>query len=56
MNKLHQERKGMGQRLQRRGTRMEKFGEACVVASCHSIVLVQNAHEGRYLPRDPFVL
>jgi hypothetical protein len=56
MNKLHQERKGTGQRLQRRGTRMEKFGEACVVASCHSIVLVQNAHEGRYLPRDPFVL
>ncbi len=57
INRLHQERRGTGLRSQRLGTRMEKFGEACVVASCHSIVLVRNALEGRYLPhRNPFVL
>jgi len=57
MNKMHQEQRERGQRLQKQGTKMEKFGEACVVASCHSIVLVQNAREGRYLPhRNPFIM
>ena len=57
MHKLHQERRENGQRWQGIGTRMEKFGEACVIASCHSISLIQNALEGRYLPRrNPFVM
>jgi hypothetical protein len=36
---------------------MEKFSEACVIASTHTIVLVQNALEANYLPRrNPFVI
>lgn len=36
---------------------MEKFSEACVIASTHTIVLVQNAFEAKYLPRrNPFVI
>ncbi|KAK8221422.1 fungal-specific transcription factor domain-containing protein [Phyllosticta capitalensis] len=34
-----------------RYTRMEKFSEACVIASTHTIILVQNAFEAGYLPR-----
>ena len=57
MNKIHQERRASGLRPQRLGGKMEKFAEACVVASCHSIALVQNAFESRYLPRrNPFAL
>ncbi|KAF2139566.1 uncharacterized protein K452DRAFT_62387 [Aplosporella prunicola CBS 121167] len=38
-------------------SRMEKFSEACVIASTHSIVLVQNAFEAGYLPRrNPAVI
>ncbi|KAF2092151.1 hypothetical protein K490DRAFT_18591, partial [Saccharata proteae CBS 121410] len=37
--------------------RMERFSEACVIASTHSIVLVQNAFEAGYLPRrNPCVI
>lgn len=37
--------------------RMEKFSEACVIASSHSIVLVQAAYEAGYLPRrNPAVM
>ncbi|KAI9881117.1 MAG: hypothetical protein M1830_008275 [Pleopsidium flavum] len=44
------------QRKPRTGCRMEKFSEACVIASTHTIVLVQNAFEGRYLQqRNAFV-
>jgi hypothetical protein len=36
---------------------MEKFSEACVIASTHTVVLVQNAFEAHYLPRrNPFVM
>jgi hypothetical protein len=36
---------------------MEKFSEACVIASTHTVVLVQNAYEAGYLPqRNPFVI
>ena len=36
---------------------MEKFSEACVIASTHTVVLVQNAFEAGYLPRrNPFVI
>jgi hypothetical protein len=57
MNKVYQERKEAGDRSHRYGTRMEKFAEACVISSSHTIALVQNALESRYLPhRNPFVL
>lgn len=37
--------------------RMEKFSEACVIASSHSIVLIQAAYEAGYLPRrNPAVM
>lgn len=43
-------------RKPRTGCKMDKFSEACVIASTHTIVLVQNAFEGRYLQqRNPFV-
>jgi Fungal specific transcription factor domain len=57
LNKVQQERAHDEQRPQRVGSRMEKFSEACVMASCHSIILVQNALDGGYLShRDPFVM
>ena len=57
MNKMHQEPRETGQKVPRLGTRMEKFAEACVIASCHSIALVQNAFESGYLPRrNTFIL
>ena len=31
--------------------RMQKFSDACIIASIHTIALAQNAYEGRYLPR-----
>ncbi|KAL9101794.1 MAG: hypothetical protein Q9163_002990 [Psora crenata] len=35
--------------------RMEKFSDACMVASTHTVALVQHAYEGGYLPRlNPF--
>jgi hypothetical protein len=57
MNKIHQEPVKPGQRPERSSTRMDKFAEACVISSSHSIALVQTALECRYLPhRTPFVL
>ena len=57
MNKIHQEPVKPGQRAERTSTRMDKFAEACVISSSHSIALVQTALECRYLPhRTPFVL
>lgn len=42
---------------EKHGTRMVKFAEACVIASSHTVSLVQSALEGQYLPhRNPFVL
>lgn len=56
LHKVQQEKAMNGHRSQRSGARMEKFSEACVIASCHSIVLVQNAWDGGYLSqRNPFV-
>jgi len=44
------------QRKPKTGCRMEKFSEACVIASTHTIILVQNAFQGRYLQqRNAFV-
>ncbi|KIW06214.1 hypothetical protein, variant [Verruconis gallopava] len=46
-----------GIRSKRQYAKMEKFSEACVIASTHTIVLVQNAFEAGYLPRrNPFVI
>jgi hypothetical protein len=44
-------------RIRRSFPRMEKFSEACVIASTHTIALVQTAFEGGYLPRrNPIVI
>jgi hypothetical protein len=57
MNKKEQERREIGAKQQGVGSRMDRFGEACVSASCQSITLVQQALEGGYLPRrNPFVM
>ncbi|KUJ21163.1 uncharacterized protein LY89DRAFT_428223 [Mollisia scopiformis] len=57
MNKFHNEQNDPMRKTDRNTSRMERFAEACVTASTHSISLVQTALEGRYLPhRNPFVL
>lgn len=57
MNKGHNEQNNSMPKSDRNTSRMERFAEACVIASTHSISLVQTALEGRYLPhRNPFVL
>lgn len=56
MNKRFQQIKE-GYRPQKFSSKMERFAEACVIASNHSVALVQNALEGKYLPhRNPFVM
>ena len=46
---------GAGQWPQRSRGRMERFSDACLTASTHTIALVQNAYQGQYLPRlNPF--
>ena len=46
-----------GQKPIRGGSRTDRFGEACVSASCQSIALIHKALEGKYLPRrNPFVM
>ncbi|CAG8976809.1 hypothetical protein HYALB_00012515 [Hymenoscyphus albidus] len=48
---------GNGSELKYCGAKMKQFAESCVVASCHSIALVQVALEGGYLSRrNPFVI
>jgi len=57
LNKVQKERMGGVQRPRWNGSRIEKFSECCVSASCHSIFLAQNALEGSYLSyRNPFVM
>ena len=54
---VQKSRMGLGPRPPRSPSRIEKFSEACVIASTHTIVLVQNAYEGGYLQRcNPFVM
>lgn len=49
-------RLGAGQWPQRSSNRMKKFSDACLIASIHTVALIQNAHEGQYLPKlNPFV-
>ena len=46
---------GAGQVPQRSRGRMERFSDACLTASTHTIALIQNAYQGQYLPRlNPF--
>lgn len=48
---------GTGNRAPRPYLRMEKFSEACVIASTHTILLVQNAFDAGYLSRrNPAVI
>lgn len=57
MNRVHQDPTKFGNRSERHGMKMDKFGDACVTSSTHSIALVQTALENRFLPyRNPFVL
>lgn len=57
LTKVERERHSSGQAGHRISMHMEKFSEACVQASYHTIVLVQVAYENNYLPqRNPFVL
>jgi hypothetical protein len=57
LNKVQKERTSGMQRPRRNGSRIEKFSECCVSASCHSIFLAQNALDGSYLSyRNPFVM
>ncbi|KAF8863741.1 hypothetical protein BDZ45DRAFT_583241 [Acephala macrosclerotiorum] len=57
MNKVHQDRLDPAQRNEKGSSRMDRFAGACVIASNHSITLVQTALENRCLPhRNPFVL
>ncbi len=57
LNKVQKERMIGVPRSRRIGSRIEKFSECCVSASCHSISLAQNALDGSYLSyRNPFVM
>ena len=50
-------RENHNQDSRQRHYRLEKFSEACLVASTHTIVLVYTAYEGRYLQRrNPFMI
>lgn len=56
LNKVQKERVSGVQRSRRIGSRMERFSEGCVLASCHTIFLVQNALDRKFLSsRNPFV-
>jgi Fungal specific transcription factor domain len=56
LNKIQKERMSGVQRSGQIGSRMERFSEGCVSASCHTIFLVQNALDGKFLSsRNPFV-
>jgi hypothetical protein len=53
----HVNQEHMGSRGPRPYLRMEKFSEACVIASTHTILLVQNAFDAGYLSRrNPAVI
>lgn len=46
-----------GEPFHRTFSRAEKFSQACVAASTHSVMLIQAAFEAKYLPRcNPFIL
>ncbi|KAL7900991.1 fungal-specific transcription factor domain-containing protein [Trichoderma sp. TUCIM 5745] len=46
-----------GEPFHRTFSRAEKFSQACVAASTHSVMLIQAAFDAKYLPRcNPFIL
>ncbi len=50
-------RRHTGSRSQRSEGKLEKFSNACIIASLHTVALAQSAYEGQYLPRcNPFVV
>ncbi|KAM0802148.1 fungal-specific transcription factor domain-containing protein [Usnea florida] len=52
---IQQTRLDVGKGPRRSRGRMEKLSDACLIASQHTVALVQNAYEGHYLPKvDPF--
>lgn len=56
-SEMQQKHFGSNQNPQPRQGKMKKFSEACIIASLHTIALVQNASDGGYLPRqNPFVI
>ena len=56
-SEIQKGQKDPSQRSQRIGGKMEQFSEACVIASNHTLLLVQNAYEGGYLQRrNPVVM
>ncbi|QDS73652.1 hypothetical protein FKW77_002460 [Venturia effusa] len=57
-DRLQQKQSAMknGLRLQRNHANMEKFTEACVISSSHTIKLIRMAYDAGYLPRrNPFI-
>ena len=56
-SEMQQKHFGSNQKTQPRQGKMKKFSDACIIASLHTIALVQNACDGGYLPRqNPFVI
>ncbi|KAL2753589.1 hypothetical protein ACRALDRAFT_2036909, partial [Sodiomyces alcalophilus JCM 7366] len=57
LSKVHNERSGQALTVPRWINRMSRYCEACLVASCQTIRLVDQAYRCEYLPRrNPFVL
>lgn len=55
--KLEEQRSGLKKPYTIRESPMAKYSEACVIASYHTIRLVQNARKEKYLPqRNPFIM
>lgn len=55
--KLEEQRSGLKKPYTIRESPMAKYSEACVIASYHTIRLVQRAREAEYLPqRNPFIM
>lgn len=46
-----QSRDEWSRRLEQKSRKIKKFSTACVIASNHTVALVQNAYEGGYLPQ-----
>lgn len=55
--KLEEQRSGLKKPYTIRESPMAKYSEACVIASYHTLRLVQKAREAEYLPqRNPFIM
>ncbi|KAK3322503.1 fungal-specific transcription factor domain-containing protein [Apodospora peruviana] len=55
--KLQEQRTGLKKQYTIRESPMAKYSEACVIASYHTLRLVQRAREANYLPqRNPFII